>query len=63
MITESCLLNPNRNPGVTRADCQARLKALLGLDKISQVLPLKIDGLAAGGGGIHYTTQQEPRAG
>ncbi|RQO69216.1 agmatine deiminase [Aquitalea sp. FJL05] len=34
IITESCVLNPNRNPGVSKAACEAQLKALLGLDKI-----------------------------
>lgn len=34
IITESCVLNPNRNPGVSRAACEAELKRLLGLEKI-----------------------------
>lgn len=34
LITESCVLNPNRNPGVSRAACEAELKRLLGLEKI-----------------------------
>lgn len=34
IITESCVLNPNRNPGVSKAACEAQLKTLLGLDKI-----------------------------
>jgi agmatine deiminase len=34
IITESCVLNPNRNPGVTKADMDAELKDLLGLTKI-----------------------------
>jgi agmatine deiminase len=34
IITESCVLNENRNPGVTKAECEAELKQLLGLEKI-----------------------------
>jgi agmatine deiminase len=34
IITESCVLNRNRNPGVSKAQCEAELKRLLGLDKI-----------------------------
>ncbi len=34
IITESCVLNDNRNPGVSKADCEAELKRLLGLTKI-----------------------------
>ncbi|MES2105505.1 MAG: agmatine deiminase family protein [Pseudomonadota bacterium] len=34
IITESCVLNPNRNPGVSKAQCEAELKRLLGLEKI-----------------------------
>ncbi|MCP4623111.1 MAG: agmatine deiminase family protein [bacterium] len=34
IITESCVLNPNRNPGVSKEKCEAELKALLGLKKI-----------------------------
>jgi agmatine deiminase len=34
IITESCVLNPNRNPGVGKGQCEKELKALLGLDKI-----------------------------
>jgi agmatine deiminase len=34
IITESCVLNANRNPGVSKADCEAELKRLLGLEKI-----------------------------
>ncbi len=34
IITESCVLNDNRNPGVSKADFEARLKPLLGLEKI-----------------------------
>lgn len=34
IITESCVLNPNRNPGVGKAECEAGLKRLLGLEKI-----------------------------
>lgn len=34
IITESCVLNANRNPGVSKAACEAQLMALLGLEKI-----------------------------
>lgn len=34
IITESCVLNDNRNPGVSKAACETELKHLLGLDKI-----------------------------
>lgn len=34
IITESCVLNPNRNPGVSKMACETELKRLLGLEKI-----------------------------
>lgn len=34
LLTESCVLNDNRNPGVSKAQAEAELKRLLGLDKI-----------------------------
>ncbi|MDD5393825.1 MAG: agmatine deiminase family protein [Thiothrix sp.] len=34
IISESCVLNANRNAGVSKADCEAELKRLLGLQKI-----------------------------
>lgn len=34
IITESCVLNSNRNPGVSKAECDAELKRLLGLEEI-----------------------------
>jgi agmatine deiminase len=34
IITESCVLNDNRNPGVTKSACEVELKKLLGLKKI-----------------------------
>ncbi len=34
IITESCVLNSNRNPGVSQIDCETELKRLLGLEKI-----------------------------
>lgn len=34
LITESCVLNNNRNPGWSKADVEAELGPLLGLDKI-----------------------------
>ena len=34
IITESCVLNDNRNPNVTKEACEAELQELLGLKKI-----------------------------
>ena len=34
IITESCVLNPNRNPGLSKASCEAELKRLLGIEKV-----------------------------
>ncbi|QFT56462.1 agmatine deiminase family protein [Microbulbifer sp. THAF38] len=34
IITESCVLNDNRNPGVSKQQCEHELKRLLGLEKI-----------------------------
>jgi agmatine deiminase len=34
IITESCFVNKNRNPGVTREGCESELKKLLGLRSI-----------------------------
>jgi agmatine deiminase len=34
VTTEQCLLNPNRNPGFSRADIEARLAADLGIDRV-----------------------------
>jgi agmatine deiminase len=34
IITESCVLNANRNPGVSKAQCEAELSRLLGVHKI-----------------------------
>jgi agmatine deiminase len=34
IITESCVLNTNRNPGLSKADCEAELNALLGIRKV-----------------------------
>jgi agmatine deiminase len=34
IITESCIINRNRNPGLSKADCEKLLKTLLGLRKI-----------------------------
>ena len=46
--------------GDTTADAAARSK-LQELYPGRSVIPLDIDAIAAGGGGIHCTTQQEPR--
>lgn len=34
IITESCVLNSNRNPGLTKNDCEAQLKKYLGIRKV-----------------------------
>lgn len=34
LTTEACLLNPNRNPSLTRAEIEAYLRAYLGVQKI-----------------------------
>lgn len=34
ITTEECLLNPNRNPGLSRAQIEALLKAYLGINKV-----------------------------
>lgn len=34
IITESCVLNPNRNLGLSKAACEAELKKLLGIQKV-----------------------------
>lgn len=34
IITESCVLNPNRNPGLSKADCEKELARLLGIRKV-----------------------------
>ncbi|MYM31128.1 agmatine deiminase family protein [Duganella sp. CY15W] len=34
IITESCVLNANRNPGVSKARCEAELRRLLGIEKV-----------------------------
>ena len=34
IITESCVLNANRNPGVSKAQCEAELARLLGVQKV-----------------------------
>lgn len=34
LVTEECLLNPNRNPGCSREDVEVLLKTALGLDQV-----------------------------
>lgn len=41
IITESCVLNENRNPGVSKNQCERELKQLLGLRKIIWLPGLK----------------------
>ncbi len=33
-VTEQCLLNPNRNPGMSRAEIEAELHKMLGFDRV-----------------------------
>lgn len=48
IITESCVLNANRNPGVSKAACQAELKRVLGLEKIIWLPGIKGTDIADG---------------
>ena len=41
IISESCVLNANRNPGVSKTKCEIELKRLLGLDKIIWIPGIK----------------------
>lgn len=34
IVTESCVLNRNRNPGVGKSACEAELRRVLGVDKV-----------------------------
>jgi len=34
IVAESCVLNPNRNPGWTKAQADAELRAMLGIEKV-----------------------------
>ena len=34
VTTEQCLLNPNRNPGLSRSDVEARLRSDLGIERV-----------------------------
>jgi len=34
LTTEECLLNPNRNPDLSKADIEERLKRFLGVTKV-----------------------------
>lgn len=34
ILTESCVLNKNRNPGLSKTTCESKLKAKLGIEKI-----------------------------
>ncbi len=34
ILTESCVLNANRNPGLTKNDCETQLKKYLGIRKV-----------------------------
>ena len=37
IITETSVLNPNRNPGVNKALAESELKAMLGVEKVDMV--------------------------
>ena len=41
IISESCVLIANRNPGLTKSDFEAKLKPLLGLEKIIWIPGIK----------------------
>ncbi len=41
IMTESCILNDNRNPGKNKTDVESELKQLLGLDKILWLTGIK----------------------
>lgn len=41
IVSESCVLNSNRNPGITKAAFEKELKQLLGLDKIIWIPGIK----------------------
>jgi agmatine deiminase len=41
IVTESCVLNSNRNPGVSKAQCEAELKRVLGVEKIIWLTGIK----------------------
>ncbi len=41
IVSESCVLNENRNPGLSKIDCEHLLKPLLGLDKIIWIPGIK----------------------
>jgi agmatine deiminase len=41
IVAESCVLNKNRNPGVSKSACEAELKRLLGLQKILWIPGIK----------------------
>ena len=34
IITESCVLNANRNPGLSKAECEKELRRVLGIEKV-----------------------------
>ena len=34
ITAETCVLNPNRNPGMSKSDAEAELRAMLGVDKV-----------------------------
>ncbi|MGH8312599.1 MAG: agmatine deiminase family protein [Gammaproteobacteria bacterium] len=44
LTTESCLLNPNRNPGLPRSQIETQLRRLLGVDRILWLKHGAIDG-------------------
>ena len=70
LTTESCVLNPNRNPGITRIEAERELCHALGDEPARQiveqafpsrkVVQVDVRDIAIGGGGIHCITRQQP---
>jgi agmatine deiminase len=48
ITTETAILNPNRNPGLTKADAEAELKRLLGVTKIVWLYGSDVDEITDG---------------
>lgn len=48
IITESCVLNDNRNPNLSKAQCEVELKRLLGLQKIIWLPGIKDEDITDG---------------
>lgn len=48
ICTESCILNPNRNPGKTKSDVEIELKRILGIQKVIWLPGLKAQDVTDG---------------